>query len=254
MPRQAIQSGLGGESVIMDRMPTLPEPKLRGGRAGARRAVLILHGGREHGLMPTSSRQSPYLRMLDFYLALKLRKASDTAVYLLRYRVRGWNPERHVPDPVADARWALDRISAELPGAPIAILGHSMGGRTAFAIAEDPRVIGVCALAPWLPEGEPLPPADSRARFVIAHGTADPTTSARLSLDYALRLRAQGSAVARFELLDAKHALLDKPRLWRRFAVRATLGLVGDRPMPPSVERQFDNVAALDSDLSDAFA
>ena len=157
---------------------------------------------------------------------------------------------------MADARWALDRISAQLPGAPIALLGHSMGGRTAFAVADDPRVVGVCGLAPWLPDGEPLPPADSDARFVIAHGTADPTTSAPLSLAYAERLRAQGAAVARFELPDAKHALLDKPRLWRRFAVRTTLGLVGDRPAPGRRRAPVRHDVARPStaDLADAFA
>lgn len=239
----------------MDRMSGTDGPHLRGGKRGAERAVLVLHGGREYSLTPTSSFQSPYLRMLDFYLSLRLRASSDTAVYLLRFRVRGWNPERAVPDPVTDARWALNRISAELPGVPIALLGHSMGGRTAFAVAEDPRVVGVCGLAPWLPVGEPLPPSDSTARFVIAHGTADPTTSAPLSLAYAERLRAQGNQVARFELPDAKHALLDKPRLWRRFATRTTLGLVGDGPLPDSVAAQLqDRSADLDADLTNDFA
>jgi len=204
--------------------------------------------------MPTSSTQTAYLRMLDFYMSLRMHKSRQTAVYLLRYRVRGWNSERLVPDPVADARWALDQISAKLPGVPVTVLGHSMGGRTAFAIADDPRVIGVCGLAPWLPEGEPLPPADSPTRFVIAHGTADPTTSAPLSLAYAERLRAQGNAVARFEMSEAKHALMDKPGLWRRFAVRTTLGLAGDRALPEAVADQFRRSASLDTDLADAFA
>jgi acetyl esterase/lipase len=229
-------------------------PHLLGGRSRAKRAVLVLPGGREHGTTATSPVQTAYVRMFDFFVSLRRRAGPDTAIYLLRYRVRGWNPERAVPDPVADARWALDRISAQLPGAPIALLGHSMGGRAAFAIADDPRIVGVCGLAPWLPADEPLPPSDTGARFVIAHGTADPKTPAPLSLAYAQRLQARGAAVARFEMREAKHALLDQPRLWRRFAVRTTLGLVGDRPVPEAVLSQFGQPAGrLDADLEGAF-
>lgn len=219
-------------------MPRTHTPHLRGGRAGARSAVLVLHGGREHGTSPTSPIQSSYLRMLDFYAALR-RQKDDAAVYMLRFRVRGWNAGGE-PDPVADARWALDRIGERQPGAPIALLGHSMGGRAAVAVADDPRVVGVCALAPWLPDGEPLPDSGTRVRFAMAHGTSDTMTSAPLSLRYAERLREAGAEVARFELPGGKHALLDQPGVWRRFAVHTTLGLAGDRPLPDAVAEAFN--------------
>ena len=212
---------------------------LRGGRPDARSAVLVLHGGREHSHSPTSPWQLSYVRMFDFYHGLR-RAAPECAVYVLRYRFRGWNAGsgprgRSEPDPVSDARWALDRISADVPGVPIALLGHSMGGRTAFAIADAPGVVGICALAPWLPEGEPVPGYRPEQRFVIAHGTADRMTSATLSRTYATRLRAQGAAVARFELAGARHALLDRSSLWREFAVATALGLVGERAVPAGV-------------------
>jgi len=213
------------------------EPRLRGGRHGSvtgTPAVLILHGGRESSTTPTTGLQLSYLRMLDMYTGLR-RQAKDSAVYLLRYRVRGWNPTSPTPDPVADTRWALERISALHGDEPIALLGHSMGARTAFAVADHPQVIGVCALAPWLPQGEALPPVRPTARFVIAHGTADQMTSAALSKVYARRLRSAGAVVARFEFPGAGHALLDDPVLWHRFAVRTTLGLVGDGPLPPAI-------------------
>jgi dienelactone hydrolase len=222
-----------------DDVPTAADsPYLRGGRDGASRAVLILHGGREHGHMPTSSRQLSYLRMFDMYWGLR-HASADVAVYRLRFRVRGWNASQPVPDPVRDAWYALDEIARRQPGAPIAILGHSMGGRTAFAVANHPSVVGVCGLAPWLPEGEPLPGDLDRASYVIAHGTADRTTSAPLSLEYARRLRAAGGRVARFDLPGARHAMLDHPALWRRLAVGTTLGLVGAAHLPPAVAAAF---------------
>jgi dienelactone hydrolase len=194
--------------------------------------------------------------MLDFYAALRRSSTKATAVYLLRYRVRGWNAGPAGPDPVVDARWALDQVESRHPGATVALLGHSMGGRTAFAVAGDPRVVGVCGLAPWLPGGEPLPPPGSRARYAIAHGTADRMTSAAGSLQYAARLRRAGAAVARFELPEGKHALLDEVSLWRRFAVQTTLGLVGDRPLPDAVAGQLGETGAggLATDLRTTFA
>lgn len=213
------------------------QPQLRGGRRGSGAttpAILVLHGGQEHSSARTSGLQLSYLRMLDMFAGLRVQ-ANEAAVYLLRYRVRGWNPASAVPDPVTDTRWSLDEISRRHSDAPIALLGHSMGGRTAFAVADHSQVVGVCALAPWLPQREPLPPVRPHARFVIAHGTADRMTSAALSKVYARRLRAAGAAAARFEFPGAGHALLDNPTLWHRFAVRTTLGLVGDRPLPPVI-------------------
>lgn len=218
---------------------------LRGGRRDATSAVLVLHGGREHGPGATHPFQLAYLRMVDMYAGLRL--ASKTcAVYLLRHQVRGWNADRAVPSPVGDARWALQRIKASHPDAPIAVLGHSMGGRTAFAVADTPGVVGVCALAPWLPGGEPLPPAAAGQKFVIAHGAADQTTSAAESLDFARRLRARGSHVAYLSQTGGRHALLDDPWLWHRFAVRTTLGLVADRAAPGAVRRALDERGVLE--------
>jgi pimeloyl-ACP methyl ester carboxylesterase len=201
--------------------------------------------------MTTSPFQLSYLRMLDLYAGLR-RQSRSCAVYLLRYRLRGWNPSHGVPDPVSDARWALDQISDQHPDVPIGLLGHSMGARTGFAIAADPRVVGVCALAPWLPQHEPLPPVRPDARYVIAHGTSDRMTSPALSRLYAQRLRAAGSRVARFEFEGGRHALLDQPALWHQFAVKATLGLVGDRPLPPAIEAALDD--GVDGDLGRALS
>ena len=220
------------------RMTEEPKPTLKGRPLKGRpttSAALVLHGGREYGSEPTSSRQLSYLRMLDFAWGLR-RRSVGCAVYVLRYRVRGWNAGPGTPDPVVDTLWALDQIQEQLPGVPVALLGHSMGGRTAFAVSDRPDVVGVCALAPWLPEHEPVPARPRLGqRFAIAHGTSDQMTSSPLSKAYAERMRQAGHDVARFELPGARHAMLDRPHLWHSFAVRTTLGLVGDRDLPPGV-------------------
>lgn len=220
------------------------------GRTSAASAVLVLHGGSEVSRQRTARRQLAILRMLDMYAGLR-RSSAGAAIYLLRYRVRGWNSSSgsgsgsgfagaFEPDPVVDTRWALSQIDERHPGVPVALLGHSMGGRTAFAVAADRRVVGVCALAPWLPNSEPLVRFRDDQRFVLAHGTADRTTSPALSLDYAQRLKGAGARVARFELEGGRHALLERAGRWHRFAIEVSLGLAGDREMPGGV------VAALD--------
>ena len=206
-------------------------------------AVLVLHGGQEESISATAPLQASYLRMLDFYAGLRAR-SRRTAVYLLRYRSRGWNARYGPPAPVADARWALERIEARHPGVPIALLGHSMGGRVAMSLAGERSVTGVCALAPWLPDGEGLPPAAATPPVVLAHGTGDRVTSPGASLRYAERLLRAGAPVARFELAGARHALLDEPLLWHRFAVATTLGLAGSRPLPPGVNRALQQPKA----------
>jgi pimeloyl-ACP methyl ester carboxylesterase len=236
-----------GDHVTMTRAQ---QATLRGGLPRPRRtatsAVLVLHGGQEHNLQPTAATQLSYLRMLDMYVGLR-RHSSGAAVYLLRHRVRGWNPDPaggSEPDPVTDARWALDRITDRHGDVPVALLGHSMGGRTAFAVADDRRVVGVCGLAPWLPEGEPVVEPRDDQRFVIAHGTADRTTSPDLSLRYAEKLRASGAAVARFELAGGRHDLLSRPVLWHRLAVAVPLGLAGDAALPRAVVDAFKGVGS----------
>jgi pimeloyl-ACP methyl ester carboxylesterase len=229
------------------RVSSAHEAVLRGGPgrfAGpVASAILVLHGGQEHNVRSTAATQTSVLRMLDMYGGLR-RHSRSAAVYLLRYRVRGWNADSArgaEPDPVHDARWALGRIRERHDGVDVALLGHSMGGRTAFAVAADPRVVGVCALAPWLPAGEPLVRSRPDQGFVIAHGTADRTTSPPESLRYAERLRGAGARVARFELAGERHALLGRPFLWHRFAVTVTLGLAGDRALPSTVLAAFQD-------------
>lgn len=222
-------------------MPPLERPHLRGGSAGSSRVVLVMHGGSERNTQPTSGVQLSYLRMVDFYRSLRRASSPGTAVYLVRFRLRGWNADREVPDPVADATWALGEVTRRHPDASVALLGHSMGGRTAFAVAAHPSVVGVCGLAPWLPADEPLPERIGSTGFVIAHGTSDTTTSAPLSLTYAERLRAAGGRVARFEVTGGKHALVDHAGLWRRFAVSTSLGLVGDTRLTAPVSSALDS-------------
>lgn len=203
----------------------MPEPVLtRLGAKGAdvRAVVLLLHGGQEESKAPASRWQPAYLRMTPFGLAM--RHVRGLAVWQLCNRYRGWNaPDL---DPVADARWALDAVRRDHPGVPVVLVGHSMGGRVALRVADDDAVTGVCALAPWTPEGEPVDQLAGRTVF-IAHGDRDRTTDPALSFAYAERAKAVTESVARFEVRGEAHALLLRYREWTRLVRAFTLGMLG---------------------------
>lgn len=204
------------------------EPKLsiRGPNGVAVRAVvLVLHGGSTSSKARASRFLPAYLRMLPFARDLR-RHGRDVgvAVWLLCNRFRGWNkPDL---DPVVDARWALAEIRRKHPEVPIAVVGHSMGGRVALRVADDSAIVGVCALAPWTPENER---ADQLAgqTVLIAHGLRDTMTDPDLSHAYAVRAKAVTDNVCRFELCGEGHAMLRRYREWTLLVRRFVLGALG---------------------------
>jgi alpha-beta hydrolase superfamily lysophospholipase len=146
------------------------------------------------------------------------------AVWSLRNRYRGWNGEDM--SPVHDARWALSRISQEHPGAPVYLLGHSMGGLTALCVADHPQVEAVVALAPWLEHTTPVKPVAGR-RILIVHGTNDRWTSPANSLDYARRADGIAASVDYISLKDAGHFMLRRVSLWDSLAAGFILDAFG---------------------------
>jgi len=136
------------------------------------------------------------------------------AVWLLRNRVRGWNAAAdEEPDPVRDAREAIGVARDSLPGVPIVLVGHSMGGRAACAVAAEPQVVGVCALAPWLPPDTSVAPLVGKA-VIVAHGGADRTTSATDSRRFVARAGAAGARARYIELPRVGHFMLRRIRTW----------------------------------------
>src|SRR3954453_4781451 len=140
--------------------------------AGATAAVvLVLPGGRADSFEPTSTRHLSAVRMRPFARSLSRRgRRRGLVVWLVRYRYRGWNGEEM--SPVPDARWALQEVRRRHGDVPVVLVGHSMGGRTAMRVADDPSVRAVVALAPWLPDGEPVEHLAGRS-VLIVHGTLD---------------------------------------------------------------------------------
>ncbi|MGC0419651.1 alpha/beta hydrolase [Embleya sp. AB8] len=188
-----------------------------------RAVVLVLPGGRARSRQPASTRNLAYRRMVPIARAIhRATRAEGAETWLLRYRVRGWNePDL---DPVQDAWWALEGIRARYPNAPVTLVGHSMGGRTALRVADHESVHTICALAPWIEDDEPHTQLADRD-VVIVHGTADHTTSPKASHRYALTAREVSPRVCRFELPDG-HAMLRHAPTWTTLIRRTVVGAV----------------------------
>jgi pimeloyl-ACP methyl ester carboxylesterase len=185
-----------------------------------RAAVLVLHGGAERSTQPLTDRSLAWRRSRRLMRDLSDHLGrDDIAMALLRYRMVGWNAGKtEEPSPVSDARWALDQLQAAYD-VPVVILGHSMGARTAAAVADHPSVRGVVGLAPWLPADDPITGLHGKT-LLAAHGRRDKITSPRATKKYVDRAAEIGTA--RFTDMGAVgHYLLRDVRSWNRFALQA---------------------------------
>lgn len=215
-----------------------------GGRLAVRRmprevggAVLLLHGGYEQDARGPSRLNAPGLRMRPFAAAVaRATEGRGVAVAEARYRFRGWNGER--ADAAHDAVEAVERLVKLTGGAPTVLIGHSMGARAALRAAGAADVVGVVALAPWCPPGEPVAQLDSR-RLVFAHATGDRVTSPAESLQMAVDARAAGAQVARYELPGGDHAMLRRMRVWHDLATCAAGAVLGLGPVPAEMASAF---------------
>jgi predicted esterase len=210
-----------------------PELSRRDPKAPPTGLVLMLHGGTQHSVEPVGERSASWRRaawMRD-QIAGRLHRAG-LAVWLLRYAQRGWNAQGPAgPAPVSDARWALEQARRELGPLPVVLLGHSMGARTAVAVADAPHVTGVVALAPWLPADEPYRALAGR-HLAAAHGRRDKITSARQTEEF---VRRAGSVAASAEFHDigpVGHYMFRRISAWNEFAASRSIAFVGSEVGP----------------------
>ncbi len=190
--------------------------------------ALVLHGGQEDSTAPVRARQLAVLRMRPFAGALRRAGAAHgLAVARLRYQVRGWNGD--LRSPVGDTRGALAELTARFPDVPLALVGHSMGGRTAVHVADDPAVRVVVALAPWLEVDDPVATMTGR-RLLVVHGKADHVTDPRASARYVDAAAELARTVSWLGLRGERHAMLRRAALWHELATGYVLGALLDAP------------------------
>jgi pimeloyl-ACP methyl ester carboxylesterase len=186
--------------------------------------VLMLHGGKERSQQLVDGRSASWRRSAAMARSISDRaERTGAAVRLLRYRQRGWNGGA----PVEDARWALAEVRRELGDLPVVLLGHSMGARTAVHVADDERVRGVVALAPWFTDGEPVHPLTGRT-LVAAHGSRDKITSARATRRFVERADAAGTDARFVDMGPVGHYMFRRVEAWNSVAAVESLRLLAD--------------------------
>lgn len=192
--------------------------------------ILMLHGGKADSLAPVDDKSASWRRSAWMQRHIdRAAAAAGVSMWLLRYQHRGWNERvASPPSPVPDARWALDEVRRELGDLPVVLLGHSMGARTAVAVADDPSVTGVVALAPWLPANEPVTSLTGK-HLAVAHGRSDKVTSHRQTVAFMQRAERVAASAEFHDMGRAGHYMLRKRREWNDFAITRSLAFVSQR-------------------------
>jgi len=192
--------------------------------------ILMLHGGRSDSLEPVDDRSASWRRSawMMGHIADRATEAG-VSLWLLRYQQRGWNASSSaVPAPVGDARSALDEVRRELGSLPVVLLGHSMGARTAVAVADDPTVTGVVALAPWLTASDPVCTLSGK-HLAAAHGSRDKITSARATEAFVRRAGSVAASTEFHHMGRVGHYMFRQISAWNDFAITRSLAFVRQR-------------------------
>jgi alpha-beta hydrolase superfamily lysophospholipase len=185
--------------------------------------VVVMHGGaqrRERTMV--SPTQLSVVRLVPVARRIARAGRGRLAVVRLLNSWRGWDSEH---TPLDDAAWALEQVTERWPGAPVALVGHSLGGRAALLAAADDAVRVVVALNPWVyaDDGVPLP---GRSVLVV-HGDRDRVALPERARAVATRLSATAD-VEFVEVAGGKHAMLRHGREFEdaaaSFVVRRLVG------------------------------
>ena len=204
--------------------------------------VIVLHGGASRGEQAmVSPTQLSVLRMVPVAHRIARAGRSRLAVHRLLNSHRGWDTRA---TPVVDVAWALDRVADQHGDVPVALVGHSLGGRAALLGGAAPQVRSVVALNPWVLPGDRVDLAGRRV--LVVHGSEDRIALPSRSAEMARRL-ARSTSVGYVTVPGARHAMLRHGRTFEAYAADfVTATLLGEPPRTPAVAAVLDGDAFVD--------
>jgi alpha-beta hydrolase superfamily lysophospholipase len=162
--------------------------------------------------MMVSLAQLSVLRMIPVAKRLVLAGRKRLAVYRLLNSSRGWNANR---TPVDDVRWAIGQVHKQYPDRPVALVGHSLGGRAALLAGEQDAVRCVVALNAFVYPTD-LPDLAGR-QVLFVHGERDQIALRSRAAAVATSLGARGD-VGFITVPGARHAMLRHGSVFERAA------------------------------------
>lgn len=193
--------------------------------------VVVLHGGASRGeQVMVSPAQLSVVRMLPVARRIARAGGPRLAVHRLLNSHRGWDSRT---TPVMDVAWALDRVAEQHGDVPVALVGHSLGGRAALLAGAHPGVSSVVALNPWV---LPTDRVDlSGRRVLVVHGTDDRIAAPSRSAELVRRLSTT-THVGYVTVPGARHAMLRHGRTFETYAAEfVTATLLGTAPESDAV-------------------
>jgi pimeloyl-ACP methyl ester carboxylesterase len=190
-----------------------------------RGVALVLHGGKVRSHAQVRANQFAVLRMRPFTKQLHEAGLNQGLVVAsVLFGVRGWNNEEQ--SPVADVARVLDEVRSRYGRLPVALVGHSMGGRAALFAAGDKSVTGVIGLAPWIEPGDPYLQLADR-RLVIIHGGRDRWTDIKASQALVQQVQPLSKGATFIEMQRDGHGMLSRASEWHALTTEFTLDALG---------------------------
>lgn len=188
----------------------------------------MLHGGKPKSTKAVDGRSLSWRRSLVMQRAIAHRAHQQgVSVWLTKFAAAGWNAASPTgPTPIPDARWTLDQLRADLGEIPVVLLGHSMGARTAVAIADDALVTGVVALAPWFPPDDSVD-ALAGKHLVAAQGRRDRITSYAHTEAFVARADHVAASTRMIDMGGLGHYLIKGAHLWNDVALSHCFDVLG---------------------------
>ncbi|MBS2939213.1 alpha/beta hydrolase [Nocardioides sp. J2M5] len=194
--------------------------------------VLVLHGGAaREGRTTVSPAQLSVLRMVPVARRIARAGRRRLAVHRLLNSHRGWDSRT---TPVMDVARALERMQDLHGDLPVALVGHSLGGRAALlASGGDLAVRAAVALNPWLHPTDQV--HGTNARVLVVHGTDDRIARPGLSEDL-VRRAPDALRIGRIAVGGGRHAMLRRARTYESLTADfVTAVLLGSGPRSEAV-------------------